>query len=310
MAKSNRAGQPKVAVVILNYRVWPETLRCVRSVLNSTYKNVLVLVIDNHSPDDSVKQLTRRLPKSVNFIAHNQNAGYAGGNNLGLKWALKKGAAYVLILNPDTVVAPRAIGELVKFAESPAAAKVGFLGPRIFYPNKTIYSDGGDISWTLTKATLRRHGHSPVRRRLARAPFACGYITGTALFARSRVIKAIGLMREEFFLYYEDTDWSLRCRRAGYKLMIVPAAVVCHEGYKSTGLLSESYIYYHTRNGLYLAFWNGSLLIRILAIALSVIKLLKQPVKYILKPKQRAWVKPVVWGIIDAWRGVIGQYQP
>lgn len=310
MVKDYKAGQPKVAVIILNYRVWSETLRCVASVRRSTYKNLAILVIDNHSPDDSARQLKKRLPAGVTFLANARNTGYAGGNNWGLQWALKQGAGYAFILNPDTLMTPRAIERLVQFAQSPQGQNVGLIGPLILHPDRTIYSAGGDINWTLTKATLRHNGVPARRVKLAAKPFECGYITGTALLVSTKVLQVIGFMREDYFLYYEDSDWSWRCRRAGYKQMVVPEAVVYHAGYQSTGLLSESYIYYHTRNGLYLALWNGLFLIRVLAIAISVIKLLKQPIKYVLAPAKRHWIKPVSRGILDAWRGITGPYQP
>lgn len=311
---------PRVATIILNYNVWEATLKCVESVQRSTYPHLAIVVIDNNSQDASAEELRRRLPADVTFIAHDKNIGYAGGNNLGITWAFKHGAEYVFILNPDTMVDSTAIAQLVLFAENPrlygmdfsgkGRKGIGFLGPRIFHtddPNDpTIYSDGGIIHWTLTRATLRHNGLKRSELTLSTKPFACDYITGTALFASKRVLKDVGLLREEYFLYYEDTDWSIRCRRKGYSLLVVPAATVFHVGYQSTGLLSPRYIYYHTRNALLLAFWNGGLLIRLLAYVISAIILLKQPLKWVLYPQRRPWVRPVIRGVLDAWRKKTG----
>lgn len=315
MAKINK----KVVVIILNYNVWQAALKCVASVKRSAYPNVSVVVIDNKSPDGSAAELKRRLPKDVTFIVNDKNTGYAGGNNIGLAWALDHGADYVFILNPDTTVEPPAISRLVAFAERAERSSsiinkypkgAGFIGPRIFHTDNpsdpTIYSDGGTIHWTLTKATLQRNGQTMSKAALRHQPFPCGYISGTAVFVSRRVLEDVGFLREDYFLYYEDTDWSLRCRTLGFGLFIVPEAVVYHVGYQSTGLLTERYIYYHTRNGLYLALWNGSLAIKALAIAASVFKLLKQPLKYILLPAKRAWIRPVSRGILDAWQGRTG----
>ena len=298
-----RTDEPKVVTIILNYNVSAETLKCVASVQNSAYKNLEILVIDNGSTDDSVALLAEKLPEEVVFVK-NKNTGYAGGNNFGLRWALKHEADYALILNPDTTIDPGAVAELVNYAEV-AGPKVGFMGPRIFLSGNvsepTIYSDCGRIHWTLTRATLAHHGEPVSRLKLKQKPFSCDYVTGTALFVSRGVLKKVGLMREDYFLYYEDTDWSLRCRRLGYKLMIVPSAKVYHEESRSTGLLSPRYIYYNTRNGLYLALWNGSMVLRWLARLNSIFKLLKQPLKYLLRPSQRYWIKPITRAIIDVW---------
>ena len=308
MTQSKTNG-PKVAIIILNFNVSFETLKCVASVNNSTYNNFEILVVDNGSTDDSAAVLAAKLPKEVTFIK-NQNTGYAGGNNLGLRWALKHGADYALILNPDTAIDPGAVSELVNYANA-AGTKIGFMGPRIFLSGNvsepTIYSDGGRIHWTLTRATLAHHGESASRLELNQNPFSCDYVTGTALFVSRAVLEKVGLIREDYFLYYEDTDWSLRCRRLGYKLMIVPSAKVYHEESKSTGLLSPRYIYYNTRNGLYLALWNGSMVLRWLARLNSIFKLFKQPIKYFLRPSQRHWIKPVTRAIIDVWLGRTGR---
>lgn len=310
------AGCPKVAVIILNFAVADECLSCVASVLASKYESLKVVVIDNGSPDDSMTRLKADLPKSVTLLV-NDNTGYAGGNNLGIKWAFGHGADYILILNPDTTITPDAIGKMVAFSEGQdnwpeflQGKKLGFIGPRIFHPddltNPTIYSDGGVIGPTLTRATLRHNGLKAQGLELAKEPFGCDYITGTALFASREVVEAVGLINEDYFLYYEDADWSLRCRKKGYELVILPDAVVYHEGYKSTGHLSPSYIYYHSRNGLYLAMWNGHWGLKFLAYLISAVKLAKQPIKYFLMPSKRSWLKPISLGIWHAWLGIKG----
>lgn len=295
-----------VLVIILNYNVYKDALECVASVRASTCGAVSILVIDNGSTDDSVSVLSRQLPKGVAFLK-NQNTGYAGGNNLGLRWGLKHGADYFFILNPDTRVKPDTIEKLVHFAQS-AGPEVGFMGPRIFHPSQppTIYSNGGHIHWSLTKATLRDHGRYAKDLELTKDPFVTEYVTGTALFLSRTTLHKVGLMREDYFLYYEDTDWSLRCRKLGFKLFIVPAAVIYHEESKSTGLKSPRYIYYNTRNGLYLAWRHGNWWQKTYALLSSVIKMSKQPIKYLLIPKQRSWIKPVSRAIWDFWLGRTG----
>jgi GT2 family glycosyltransferase len=116
-------------------------------------------------------------------------------------------------------------------------------------------------------------------------------------------------MREEYFLYYEDVDWCIRVRRAGYKCVLVPLSHVWHKVSSTNKEGSPSYIYYHTRNALMLAKFNGNIVQKIFAYVLGAWILVKQSVKFFLMPSKRIWVGAMTRGVLDFYRGKYGQYR-
>lgn len=308
---------PNIAIIILNYNGGKDILECLDSLRHIRYKHHTVLVVDNKSSDDSVKQVylyARQYPdQPIEVLELPKNYGYAGGNNRGITRALQKGADYVLILNPDTVVENNFLEELVATAEAYAKeGKEGFFGPRIFLLNAhstkkhpRVYSNGGLINWLGTRGSLKDYGKG--QSRLAEVqPFETEYVSGTCLLASRETIQKAGLMREEYFLYYEDTDWAIRARRQGIVQVIVPQSIIWHKASTTTKEGSPSYIYYHTRNGLYCGWNNAGQFRRWLILAQSGYTFLKQPIKLLI-PSKRHWAKPVMRGVLDFWKGKKGK---
>jgi GT2 family glycosyltransferase len=114
-------------------------------------------------------------------------------------------------------------------------------------------------------------------------------------------------MWDGYFLYYEDTDWNLKAKKNGWKIIVAPKAKIYHKASRSTKEGSFSYIYYHARNGLYLAKRNGSFLIRFCAYLNSFWILIKQIIKFIFIPKKKIWAKAVMRGIGDFYLGRTGK---
>ncbi len=317
---------PKVSIIVLNWNGYKDTVECLDSLKEIDYPNYEIIIIDNGSSDDSVKKIEeyerrfnkepRRRPgpmapagliqsQKIKFITLTSNLGFAGGNNIGIKNALENGADYILLLNNDTVVEPNFLSELIKVAESDRI--IGMLGPKInFYqPKDRIWFLGGKINWLLNKGTHLYY--SQFDKNLPQEPFEVDYLSGCALLVKRKVIERIGLMWDGYFLYYEDTDWNLKARRKGWKVVVVPKAKIYHKASQSTKENSFSYIYYHSRNGLYLAKRNGSLLIRFCVYFLSIWIFIKQIIKLLFFPSKRIWAKAIMKGILDFYRGRIGK---
>lgn len=303
---------PRVFITILTYNESAHTLECLASLEKLTYENVEVIIVDNKSIDDSRERIGSYIKAHPKMrIAHlllDDNYGFAGGNNRGIKEALKRGGDYVLILNPDTIVEPDFLSRLAKVAEHyKKKSKLAFFGPRILlweegkYKNNPrgarAYSNGGIIHKTFTKASLKDY-ETRVSELKEYKPFETDYVTGTCLLVPRAAIENIGLMREDYFLYYEDTDWSLRAKRARIERVIVPQSVIWHKKSATTHEFSYGYIYYNTRNGLYFAWWNGDALQKAFALLLALVKLAKQPCK-IFFAQRRPWIKPISKGIVD-----------
>ena len=235
---------PTVVVVILNWNGRDDTLSCIASAKLLDFPCCEILVVDNGSADGSAEAVRTRFT-DIPVIETGHNLGYAGGNNVGINWALERGAEYVLLLNNDTVVSQSLLTEFVGAARTHQDG--GMFSARIDY-----FTEPGRI-WNSGVVWNRRLGRfdsldikSGVRETAA--------INGCALFVPSHVIRRIGLMDEQYFLTYEETDWSYRARAAGYRCYVVADALVRHKVSASIGG-SESPLacYFWVRNQLFWA---------------------------------------------------------
>jgi len=240
-----RCGFPKVVIIILNWNNAADTLACLDSVFRSDYPNFHVLVVDNGSTDGSPEAVRAAYP-TVTLIENGANLGYAEGNNVGIRHALAHGADYVLLLNNDTLVAPDMLAKLLAVAE--ADAQIGIVGPLICYydPPDVVWNAGNAIDWQEGNVMNLRGDESC--DKVGTQPYAVDYVSGCALCIRRSVIEQVGLLDARFFIYYEETDWCVRTRRAGYIVMMVPGARIWHKVSSTMGIASPPTTYYMTRN--------------------------------------------------------------
>lgn len=238
-------GAPKVFVIVLNYNGKEDTARCLESLKAVAYPAYEVLVVDNASGDGSAAYLRAGFP-GLRLIENGENLGYSAGNNVAIRRAMGEGADYVLLLNNDTVVDTAFLGELVKAAE--ADRRIGIAGPKIYYdgPGDVVYFAGATIDWYTGRT---RHtgigtadpGHSTEPRR-------ADFIPGAAMLVRRSVVETVGLLPGEYFLQYEDIDYSVNAARHGFRLAYVPGAVVWHKSGASTSKIRAEKAYLETRN--------------------------------------------------------------
>ncbi|HEX7497645.1 MAG TPA: glycosyltransferase family 2 protein [Candidatus Limnocylindrales bacterium] len=244
---------PLVVSVVVNYCGFDDTMHCVESLLASVYARHLVVVVDNASTSGDAARLTADLGDRVHVIASGTNLGYGGGANLGLRWALDQSATYAWVLNNDTIVEPACIGQLVDAMQ--ANPRTGALSPQIEAPVGPeaplgIWFAGGKV--LLDRAETQ---HS-FERVVGAGILETEYITGCAMFLRSAALADTGLFWEPLFLYWEDLDLSLRMRRAGWNLGVLPNARIQHTIHGSVG--SNTLDYYHFRNALVIVRTFGS----------------------------------------------------
>ncbi len=213
-----------VVVVVLNWNGWPDTVRCLQSLEETDYEPCQVVVVDNGSTDDSVVRL-RSLCRAV-VLETGKNLGFAGGNNVGIRYALEQGARYVWILNNDTVVARDALSALVRAAERDP--DIGAVGA---------------VIWAMDGSRVLAHGGGCVDLRNGRSWYVTdgkndvAYITGASMLIRTDALHKVGLFDERFFLYWEDTDLSFRLRAAGWRLAVAADARVWH---RESGTVGEA----------------------------------------------------------------------
>ena len=215
-----RMTQPKVFIIILNWNGKDRIIPCLRSVFSLGYGNVEGVVVDNASRDGSL-ELARSSFGRAHFIVNERNVGFAAGMNVGIRFAISKGAEYVWILNNGTIVGKDALSVLVDAARESGKA---LLSPLILTPSGKTWFSAGKIDFIRMRSV---HADPDVASR-EHEPYETGYLTGCALFAPKEVFEAAGLFDERFFLYYEDADFSLRAKKTGYRLLVVPKSVVVH----------------------------------------------------------------------------------
>jgi len=239
-----------VAIIIVNWNNANDTVECISSIELLDYVSFKLYIVDNGSTDDSYKIIKSRLSKTTveyELIASKDNLGFSGGNNIALLKAMEEGYNYFWLINNDTVFKNNALSALVNASLDNNNA--GMLGSKIFFYNSDqLWYAGGKIDYNTGKASSigRGQNDSEEFNKITETD----YITGCSLFVKREVINSIGLLEDGFFLYYEDTDWSLRARSAGWQCLYVPDSVIEHKVGQSTdgGYSSPFLSYYNLRN--------------------------------------------------------------
>jgi GT2 family glycosyltransferase len=270
----------RVAVVILNTNKRVDTLACLDSLAASTWPALDLIVLDNQSSDGSVEAIRAAHP-SVTVVPLTSNRGYAGNNNVGIDLAMARGADWVFVLNEDTIVDPRCIEQLVRYGEQQPQA--GVLGPLVLHHDEptVIQSAGG---WFDARWQAGHLGQNEEDRGQFAGPRAVDWISGCGILVRREVIAAVGAIDERFFYYWEETEWCLRARRAGWTIALVPAARLWHKGVTRHYQPSPNVSYYHTRNHLLLMRTHGAPASRL---ALEVFGTVRTLVSWSVRPKWR-----------------------
>lgn len=260
-----------VAIIILNWNSYTDTFECLKSLEKLNYPSFKIYLVDNDSHDNSFKQLISdnkegKFNLNISFLQTGSNLGFAGGNNYAIREAYRHGFDYYWLLNNDTVVDKNSLYELIKVIEGDKS--IGIVGSKILYfDSNEIWFAGGEIN-KITGATKhigfreRDLGQYDVIKQV-------DYITGCSLLFRSSLLEKTGYMEEDYFLYYEETDWNIRAKLDGFKVLYVPMSIVFHKVSSSSGgdTNKAPFIdYYFLRNRLvmtkrnkkifYLAFCN------------------------------------------------------
>lgn len=229
----------RVAVVVLNWNGWQETLACLSSLLHLDYPNFQLLVVDNASSDASVDEIKRAMPL-IELLQTGANLGYGGGCNVGIRLALARRADYVWLINSDATVAPTALSDLVReLDQDPALGSVGSVLYEADKRAKIQLWGGGRVNLWLGQS---RHQLSP-------GPL--DFISGASLLLRCAALEEVGLFDEAaFFMYWEDADLAFRLRRAGWASGVAGKSSVWHKQSASLGKGSPKLDEYFTRSGV------------------------------------------------------------
>jgi GT2 family glycosyltransferase len=240
----------RIAAVVLNYRTPSETIAAVTSLRESSRVSD-VIVVDNHSGDGSEERLRAALP-DVLLIQTGRNLGYSGGNNVGIRAALRQGADMVFIVNSDVTVPPDCVARLE--AALSADPRLGLAGPVILTRSSPPRVDSIGMAFSVHTGRMRhpRHGTRFDARMVPPVREVDG-LMGCAVLVRRTVFEQVGLLAEEYFFSMEDLDFCLRARARGFASACIGTASVLHGGSVSVGRQSPARVYYGARNHLLLA---------------------------------------------------------
>jgi GT2 family glycosyltransferase len=245
MQKSS-VENPLVDVIILNWNLPQDTIECVHSVLCSDYANYRITVVDNGSTDDSVQRLSEQFHDEIHLIISETNLGFGGGNNRGIQEALARGADYTLLLNNDTIVAPSMLSELMQAMRSDAQFDIA--GPVIYYTDRPddVWFAGIRFKaklYVVQRGLHLKHPLQPMEE--------VDFVSGCGMLVSREVWETVGLFAPEFFMYYEDLDFCLRARQAGFRLATATRAEMWHRVSASTGgIESPMKQYYQVKSSL------------------------------------------------------------
>jgi GT2 family glycosyltransferase len=295
----------KIFLVILNWNRAADTIDCLESISKARISGFVlqVVVVDNASSDNSVRKIKDAIFKikveglALNVISNEKNMGFAAGNNVGIQYALGKGADYVVVLNNDTLVHPDLLIKILGVARQDkllgaASPKIYFARGFEFYKDryknkdlgKVIWYAGGEIDWKNVYGKGR--GVDEIDKGQYDEVAECDYATGTCMFIPRRVFEKVGYFDERYYMYYEDTDLSQRIKRAGFKTIYVPNAVIWHKVAQSSAIGSDLNDYYISRNRLIFGIKYAPLRAKI--------SLIRQSMRFLLRG--RKWQKA---GVLD-----------
>jgi GT2 family glycosyltransferase len=216
---------PKIAIILLNWNSFEHTSNCIQSLRLCDYQNFEIIVVDNGSVDGSGDLLKTNFPEIV-LLASPTNVGFAAGNNRGFSYAIEQSIPYAMMLNNDVFVEPDFLSQLVNYME--LHPDCGAIQPKIFFNHdrKKIWNGGSYflpwLGWTYSKRYMRTAGVLQNQFQLV------DWITGCAFLTRTSILKETGLLKEAFFIYYEDVELSFLIRSKGYQLIFHPQSVIYH----------------------------------------------------------------------------------
>ncbi len=242
-----------VAVILVNYHSEEDTAGCLKSLQAVAAPETAVYVADNGSADPASFRETVLSFPHAQYLPQKENGGFSAGNNAAIRKALEDGAEYILLLNNDTVVSPEFLEKLLALAER--KPKAGIVTGKILYhadPRRIWYA-GGEVLFDRGSIIHCRYNEylGPDEEEREEKARRITFATGCLMLIPAEVIRKVGLLSEEYFLYGEDSDYSLRVQKAGYEIWYEPAAMIWHKvGASSRGgsFLSQ---YYMVRNDFY-----------------------------------------------------------
>jgi len=251
-----KINKPSIAVILVNWKKYNLTSNCINSLNKSNYKNFKIILVDNEYSEKSIIELKNKYKELLVFKEKN-NLGFAGGNNIGIRYALENDYDYIMLLNNDTEVKENFILPLVERMEKNLF--LAAVQPLILnFSNKSIIWNAGGKLNKFLGLTSTRLNNNKLNSSIVFDDYT-DWISGCCILIKSEILTKVGLLDEKFFNYYEDVDWSLRMKSLGYDLGFVKESIIYHHGSSSSknkknkeGVISSKIHYFNIRNHILL----------------------------------------------------------
>ena len=297
------SSTPTVGIVAVNYNSAGFIGKFIESIIRLEYEKSRLIVVDAGSIDGSREEIASRLP-DAHVISCDENVGTARGNNIGIEFCRQEGLEYVLVLNNDTTHEPDFLSILMAGADEHTMTV-----PRILFSDdpSLISTHAGDFDWFLGlfRNTYHAKPDGPEtrhRKELQTASFCC-------ILAPILVFDEIGPLDEQFFMYYEETDFLRKALDNGYRLVYESEAVIYHDESASSGggWMNPFKQYYASRNRLYLVRKHAASRFHYALFTLYfwAARILSAP-RYLI-PNQRALIKAQLLGMLHYYQGRMGR---
>lgn len=291
---------------MLNLNTKEFVLQILEDIKMQSFQDWHVYVVDNGSLDDQKIQISD-LNEHMTLLMQDNNTGFAEGNNIGMKQAIKDGVEYVWILNNDTRLEKDTLEKIVTYLDN--HQDVAAICPKIMYEAQrdTIWYAGGivDFGKPYPFEVCRHRGEKEKDTGQYDHISDTQFLTGCSTFVRTSTLKVIGLFDAKYFAYYEDSDFSQRMINAGLQIQYFPGARLYHMVGILHGPTSTINMYYQIRNWFYFVMTHGTLLSKLLAIGHMKLLIIKNCVK-ILLPHKRIQAQAQLRACWDAVTGRMG----
>lgn len=252
---------PVVYIVVLNFNSYEDTLKCVKSIERISYPNYRVVIVDNNSSDNSFEILSEKLSNHT-LLLSNKNFGYANGNNLGIKYAIDNDAQYICILNNDVEVEEDFLEPLIYTLQNDKT--IGMVGPCIcdYEKRDIIQSMGANINlYTgLTQGKYKGIKYESIKEDMVDVD----YLGGACFVVRADIIREFGMMPENYFLFFEETEFCFNIKRNGYRLACLRNSRVYHKRSATISKFKGLGYYFLNRNRIIFMRRNAKLFQRII----------------------------------------------
>ena len=290
----------KIAVIIINWKKYALTLNCIDSVLNSSYKNFKIILIDNESQNSFPDEINKS--EKIQIIRNENNEGFSRANNQGIKYSIKNGFDYVLLLNNDTLIKNDLIDSLI---QQSSTLNQKIIQPLILnYDGSKIWNAGGKINNFFGTFQILEKGKGFKNFKKNRT--YTDWFTGCCVLIKSEIFNHVGYFDERFFAYYEDIDYSIRLKKMGYSIALMTSSYLQHYESASSKSLNKSkgnlspYVHYlNIRNHILLLKKHSKSFNLIGILIYQLIKIFSYLIYFLIRLRFNK-VKMVSKGLVDA----------